>query len=341
MQELADAVSPRITAQAISKYEKGKMLPSSAVLVELGRALDVSLDFLMSSQIEQLDGLEFRVQPKASSRDRARAEAILIDNLERYLAIEHILDLPHRIDWVEYRPYGNVCNEEDIDAQADQLRKVWNLGTDPLPSLCNLLENKGIKVIEDDLPESVNGMSCNVLQNGQAIAEAVIVSRAINTERKRFTLAHELAHRIIRSSDDLQISLESAMNRFAAAFLIPSKSLLEEVGDRRRRVTYFEIMRLKNLFGVSAACMLRRLGEVGVLRKAAVDNAFATFAREWRKSEPEPIQSSREFSAAEKPTRFQTLVMRAISEDLISPIRAASLLNLSLREVEKHISGPG
>ena len=51
MRALADAMSPKVTAQAISKYEAGKMLPSSAVLVGLGKALDVSLDFLMSAQV--------------------------------------------------------------------------------------------------------------------------------------------------------------------------------------------------------------------------------------------------------------------------------------------------
>ena len=36
-------MDPRVSAQAISKYEAGKMMPSSAVLVGLGKALDVSL----------------------------------------------------------------------------------------------------------------------------------------------------------------------------------------------------------------------------------------------------------------------------------------------------------
>ena len=78
-----------MTAQAISKYEAGKMLPSSAVLVGLGKALDVSLDFLMSAQIEALDAVEFRKHSGASARDRARAEAVVMDSLERYLVIEH------------------------------------------------------------------------------------------------------------------------------------------------------------------------------------------------------------------------------------------------------------
>ena len=56
MQGLADRTSPRITAQAISKYEADKMNPSSSVLVGLSKALGVSLDFLMGGQVEELVG---------------------------------------------------------------------------------------------------------------------------------------------------------------------------------------------------------------------------------------------------------------------------------------------
>ena len=340
MRELADVMTPSVTAQAISKYEAGKMLPSSAILVALGKALDVSLDFLMSAQVEALDGIEFRKHPSASSRDRAKAEAILIDNLECYLAIEHILDMSTTVDWVECRRYDSVASEAEIDARADALRDAWHLGLDPIPSLCELLEDKGIKVVEDDLPESINGLSCHVLRGGKPVAEAVVVSSRINVERKRFTLAHELAHRIIRSTGNPAIGLEAAINRFAGAFLIPSRCLQEEVGTSRRRITYYEIIRLKHTYGVSAASVLVRLGQVGVLPPAAVKHAFVTFARSWRKSEPEPIPPHHGFAAFEKPRRFKRLVSRAVGEELISPMRAATLLNQSLDSVEQQINGP-
>ena len=210
MRALADATSPKVTAQAISKYEAGKMLPSSAVLVGLGKALDVSLDFLMSAQIEAIDAVEFRKHSAASARERARAEAVVMDSLERYLTIEHILDIKPSVDWVESRRCDSVASESQIDERADELRRVWDLGRDPIPSLCELLEDKGIKVVEADLPESINGLSCHVLRGGEIVAEAVVVSSRINVERKRFTLAHELAHRIIRSTGNPAIDLERA-----------------------------------------------------------------------------------------------------------------------------------
>ncbi len=340
MRSLAEQMTPKVTAQAISKYEAGQMLPSSAVLVALGRALNVSLDFLMSGQVEALDGLEFRQHSKTSARDRAKAEAILIDNLERHLAIEQVLDMPASVDWIERRRYDSVASEAHIDDRADELRNAWHLGMDPIPSLCELLEQKGIKVVETDLPESINGLACHVLKGGEAVAEAVVVSTRINVERKRFTLAHELAHRIIRSTGNPAINLEKAMNRFAGAFLIPGQRLREEAGTDRHRVTYYEIVRLKHTFGVSAAAMLHRLGDVGVLPSNSVQRAFATFARSWRKTEPEPLLPHHGFANFEKPRRFKRLVSRAVGEGLISPVRAASLLDESLDSVERRIGGP-
>ena len=49
---LAERLENKVSAQAINKYETGKMMPSSSVLVGLAKALDVSFDFLMSSHFE-------------------------------------------------------------------------------------------------------------------------------------------------------------------------------------------------------------------------------------------------------------------------------------------------
>ena len=340
MRALSERMNPRVTAQAISRYEAGKMLPSSAVLVALARALGVSLDFLMSAQVQALDGLEFRKHSAVSARDRARAEATFLDHLERYLSIEAILDQRPTTEWIGHRRCDSVASEADIDEKADDLRSSWDLGMDPIPSLCLLLEQKGIKVVEDDLPERVNGLGCHVVRDGKRVAEAVIVSSRINIERKRFTVAHELAHRIIRSTDNPAIRLEDAKDRFAGAFLMPGRHLVEAVGERRNRITYYEIVRLKHLYGVSAVALLVRLRQLAILSFATVRQAFSTYARTWRKDEPEPIGHDSSFAEHEKPRRFQRLVLRAVGEELISPVRAAALLDWPLEDVERQVTGP-
>ena len=341
MQALADRVSPKVSAQAISKYETDKMMPSSAVLVGLGKALGVSLDFLMGGRVEALSGIEFRKHSGTSARDRAQAEVIVTERLEDYLAVEAILELNPPDD-----PFGGlVCDDvecfEAIDAIAGKLRQQWQLGIDPIPSMVALLEGKGIKVIEADLPERFDGLACDVQRrDNKPDTEVVVVSSRTNIERKRFNLAHELAHRVIRATGNPDIGLEKAMNRFAGALLVPTEHLINEVGAHRHGMTYHEIMRLKRLYGVSAAAMLMRLGQVGILAQTMIQYAFRSYARTWRSEEPEPIRDAEGFGAFERPQRFQRLVWRALGEALISPVRAAQFLQLPLSEVEREIRGP-
>lgn len=338
MQALADRMTPSVSAQAISKYEADKMMPSSSVLVGLGKALGVSLDFLLGGQVDALESVEWRKNSTASARDRAMAEAIVIEKLEDYLAIEDILDLRPESDPFAALRVDQVEDEAAIEAKAHAVRNAWQLGIDPIPSMTGLLEDKGLKVIEADLPERINGLACRVERADAPPTELIVVARQTKVERKRFNLAHELAHRTITGTAALR--LEPAMNRFAGAFLIPSEHLIANAGLSRHGMTWHEIMRLKRTYGVSAAAMLVRLGQVGILSKNAVEYGFKTYARGWRREEPEPLGPSEGFAAFETPQRFERLVWRALGEEMISAVRAAQMLGRPLKNVEREIRGP-
>lgn len=341
LQALAERMSPPVSAQAISKYESGRMMPSSAVLVGLGKALGVSLDFLMSGQVEALSGIEFRKHSGTSAKDRAHAEALVIEKLEDYLAIEDILDLGPPADPFAKVRCAAVRSIDEVDRKARELRRAWELGIDPIPSMTDLLEEKGIKVIEADLPERFDGLACGVKRaGGKPDAEVVVISSRTTVERKRFNLAHELAHRVIAGTGDPELKLEAAMNRFAAAFLAPADHLRQEVGDNRHGITYHELIRLKHFYGMSAAAMLIRLRDVELLPEPVVAYAFRTYARAWRTEEPAPIRDGIGLGAFERPRRFERLVYRALAEQLIAPVRAAQLLKQPLATVEEAIKGP-
>ncbi len=57
---LSDALDGHVTAQAIGKYERGEMMPSSDVLIRLSKTLGVSLEYLLSEEVEELEAVEFR-----------------------------------------------------------------------------------------------------------------------------------------------------------------------------------------------------------------------------------------------------------------------------------------
>ena len=267
------------------------------------------------------------------------AEALVIEKLEDHLAIEEILDLSAAEDPFRTLRVHHLADGEAIDAAAQAVRKEWKLGIDPIPSMTALLEDKGLKVIEADLPERINGLACHVERVGAPPTEVVVVARKTNVERRRFNLAHELAHRVITATGNADLRKEPAMNRFAGAFLVPREHLEEKAGGPRRRMTWVEMMRLKRTYGVSAAAMLVRLGQVGILPESAVEYAFRTYARGWRSVEPEPIGPGEGFADFERPQRFERLVWRALGEQLISPVRAARMLGRSLSDVERDIRG--
>lgn len=327
--------SGRVSAQALGKYERGEMMPGSAVLIALSKALGQPVRTFMSPMASELAEVDFRKTAAASARDRARVEAAVLDHVERYLTVEEILDLDSA-DWNAPFAPVNLSSVEQVEDLALRVRAAWELGGDPIPDMTELLEEHGVKVSVIDLPETVSGLTCLVRWAGNRPPVPVIVVNAAHTiERRRMTLAHELAHRVIDPKS--AVDEEKAATRFGGAFLMPAAHLKEEVGRRRRAFGYREVMELKRLYRVSASALLVRLEQVGIVGRSTMVRVLRTTGRGWRRQEPWPIEDA----AAERATRFERLCFRALSETLISPVKAAELLDRTGRELRNDVRGPG
>ncbi len=339
LRELSDRMQNLVSAQAIGKYETGQMLPSSSVLVALGDALNVDLEFLTSTQVAQLCGVEFRKDAHPNAKETSRIEATIIDRVERYLNIEAVLELPSEKHELADRKPQVADSYEGVERIADQLRADWNLGVDPIPSVAKLLEEKGIKVLAIDMPPSFSGLTCEVQRtNGMPPLPVVVVSTAITAERRRFTLCHELAHRLISAVVN-GLDHEKAMHRFASAFLMPASSLREEFGDARHALAYAEIKSAKHFYGVSAAALIVRLRDLNIIRDGYLSYLFQTMARNWRSTEPDPLAEQGEMARAEEPERFEKLVYRALAEQLIALPKASLLLQKPAHDVQIAMRG--
>jgi len=335
---LAEKLEQRVTPQAINKYEKGDMMPSSSVLLALAKALGVSLDFLMSSQVVELDGVEFRKRASVTEREKSLIESEVIDHLERYLAIEAILDLPDEESALDRLDAVTVVSPEDAEERANALRVEWRLGCEPVPSVTALLEEKNVRVIQIEAPAGFYGLTCRVRRPGGKPSIPIVVRRHVNVERDRFTLAHELAHAAIK--DSVAGKVEKMMDRFAGAFLVPAEHLKNEIGARRTSLGYNELVQLKHLYGVSMWALLMRLRDVGIVSEATHKNLYRTSARAWLKSEPAPLRENGDIGRLEQPRRFEAHVYRALAEGLISTPKAATLLKKSIHDVEIAFKGP-
>lgn len=324
----------RVSAQALGKYERGEMMPSSRVLIALSKALDEPVRSFMNPMGAELVEVDFRKKAATSARDRARVEAAVLDHVERYLTIEEILALDS-VEWdAPFDPMKLSSIEEGEDL-ADRVRAAWKLGGDPIPDMTELLEEHGVKVFVIELPKDVSGLTCLVERLGNRPQVPVIVVNAGHTiERRRITLAHELAHRVI--DPESPVDEEKVAMRFAGAFMMPAAHLEEEVGRRRHSLGYRELMELKHLYRVSAVAVLVRLEQIGIISHSAMIRVFRTTARGWRKNEPLPIEDD----IAERAHRFERLCFRALSETLISPAKAAELLGKTRKEIQHEVRGP-
>jgi len=337
LRDLADVLGSEVSAQAIGKYERGEMMPSSSVLSRLIRALDVSLDYLLNDQVEELEAIEFRKLSRTSAGDRAKVEAVVIDCLQRYLAVEEILELDSAAWRAPKLGTRFIGEESEGEVLAQDIREEWELGIDPIPNMTALLEDHGIKVLVIPLPDNVSGLTCLVRRPRHKDKVPVIVVNAEHTlERRRLTLAHEFGHRLIDPQSP--INQEKAANIFAGALLVSRDHLEREIGATRHALGYRELIQLKRMYRVSAAAFLVRLRQVGIIDESTLAYAFQTYARGWRAAEPEPIEQSGQ--KREMPRRFERLCYRALAEGLISPGKAGELLHLPLEDIEKGLKGP-
>ncbi|MBF0139108.1 MAG: ImmA/IrrE family metallo-endopeptidase [Magnetococcales bacterium] len=332
LRNLATRINGAVSAQAIGKYERGEMMPSSTVCIALSKALGVSVSYLLSPSDIVLENVEFRKLVSTKARERALVEGAVLDHVDRYLQIEELLNLSS-VQWDQpaETPFP-VHGPEDIEHAAESVRSAWNLGGDPILDMTELLEERGIKVLKLDFPSSVDGFTCNIRRSGTDGVPTVICSTNKSIERQRFTLAHELGHLLLDVKGGFDA--EKACQRFASAFLVPREELFGEVGTGRHAFGYGEIIEIKKMFGVSAAALVVRFRDLGIINEATLRKIFSGMGRHWRKQEPSPLERD------ESPRRFQRLCFRALAEKAISGSKAAELMGLPVSKMERILSGP-
>ena len=230
LRALAAKMDDLVSAQAIGKYERDEDMPSSRVLLALARALDVMEEYLLAEDEIALEAVDFRKKTIVTSKEEAALRARTIGTLERYLAVEDLLHL-RSVEWERPRSAPHpVADVRDAEDAARSVREDWGLGNDPIPKLAELLEERGIKVISLDLND-IEGLAAKVRRKERDAARVIVIKRSAWSERKRFSLAHELGHLVLDVKPG--VDEEKAAHRFAGAFLMPADVLRAEVGRHR------------------------------------------------------------------------------------------------------------
>ena len=281
MDDLVERMEGMVSKQSISRYERGQMHPKMDVLEKMAEIMGVGTPYFFDKGMKT-DAVCLR-RTAAYELTKEEEEDIstrLAFWAERYVAMERESGF--------FREFKNplkgmtVENVEDAIRAADLLRKVWNVGDGPICSVLRLLERKGVRIMQTELPHEILGLSTWA---DEAYPLIVLSDCKENTtvERTRFTALHELGHLLLEIPED--VDEERICNQFAGAFLLPPSTLFEEIGRKRDEIGLKEAVDLHMLYGVSVAALIHQALDLKIITREHYNWWFEEVIRKNRKEE--------------------------------------------------------
>ena len=183
------------SAQSISLYERGEVIPRPALVRQFAGVLGVELAHLYGPRRAHVRGAWYRGPVAEDHRLRnlveSRLEVVLPGLLDQEVAAGHRWVgpgvLPVASESLPTSPSG-------VESGALALRSHWGLGVVPLPNLVHILEHRGLRVIEVEV-DGFNGCVAEIEIEGTSDNEgdkksSFVVNPAHWGERTRFTLAY-------------------------------------------------------------------------------------------------------------------------------------------------------
>lgn len=326
LQNLADFIG--VSKQMISKYENALAFPSSHILIELSKALKVKVDYFFTPASIELGEINFRKKSQFSQKQENALKENIKNKVANYLEIENILKIDNTFSNPLKKKTVASIDKSTIQSIVNDLRKEWEIGIDPIHNIIQLLEDKEIKVIEISEIESTkfDGLA-TIIDNKYPV---IVINKNFNIERKRFTLLHELGHLLLDLPDCDNKTEEKICNIFAAEFLLPESILIKEFGAKRTEISTQELITIQRKYGISIQAIIYKLSEASIITQHSLESFFKKLNYD---SHFKAQINLERFQTPEVSERFQQLVYRALSQELISSSKAATLLNIDINKV--------
>ena len=259
----------------LSKYEKGIGPLSTDVLNRIIDFLGFPTDFYEKKISNIAENAHYRRKKGMTKNERSQ-----IDHSNKLLG--YIVD--QMGESVEFPDMSfRMIDLEDgytPETVAQYTRKYLGLKDEPVRNIFSLLERNGIIIIELDY-------DVDLFDGVSFLTDGGYYNKNFSNDHKRFTLAHELGHLIMHTSNEFLISeyrdKEDEANRFASEFLMPSDAISNSL--RGLKLQY--LVELKRYWLTSMASIVRRAKDL----KCITNEKYKYFSielsrRGYRKSEP-------------------------------------------------------
>lgn len=308
-----------VTSRSIQNYETGTSTPDAETLEKIAKLLNFPQQFFLIDE-----KMPVIAEHAASFRSLSKMTEAMKQCALSAGAIAFKVN-----EWIENKfnlPQADLPDLRDLSPEeaAATLRRMWGLGSAPIPNMVHLLESKGIRVFS--LAEEAREVDafCTWYEGKPFI----FLNTMKSAERSRFDAAHELGH-LIRDVYSMQHGdihgpeMEREADAFAAAFLMPEESI---VTNKPPAFTLKYLMKLKHYWGVSLVALAYRYKTLGQITEWTYRNLCIEIAKNgYRTNEPEPIE--RETS------QLLTKVFDFLQKQKISRAEIARELNVSTDEI--------
>lgn len=331
------AAATGITAERLTALEGAQIMPTGDEVLILADFFRCDYRFFISNEklaaFEQTETLYRRFGPEFSKPDRRRVQEFLfLCECEQFLFTEM-----HRgTDAFRFSPSGKFYKKHAEDA-ALALRKHFSYPPHAVPGdVYAEFRRIGFHVFRRHLDNSnISGLT---IQHPSAGA-CMLVNYSEDVYRQRFTAAHEAAHGIFDSGEEVVVSftrwknddlVEIRANTFASRFLLPP-NLVASIPVRKW--TPAEIVQWASRLMVSTAALAIALKEAGIVDEATVSDLRKVSVPAAAKVDPE-LANLTGRSAERKAdllqrgltTSYVALCFEAYSSGIITAGRAAEMM---------------
>lgn len=296
----------------VAHMERGAKQPNSELLQALADVLRMPTSFFRQGSPPDLPKGTLLFRAKAGLGKRFVAEA----HAYAQLGFEAACKLSRDVNPI---PVSVPAVADPIEA-AQRVRKLMQLGADPLVDLVRKVERLGVWVLP--LPETTAWDAFAVWGGATRDIPVIGVVPTRPGDRLRMSIAHELGHLVLHrdfaSSTPL---LEEQAYKFAGELLMPADSVILDL--RREKINLFSLAQLKKKWFVSMQAMARRARDLQLISDRQYRYLMQQISiRGWRTEEPEFGQ----LTPAEKPR-----AVRKMAEVVFGP-------ELDLKYLANHLN---
>ena len=142
---------------------------------------------------------------------------------------------------------------------------------------------------------------------------------------------HELAHLLLQFNKEIEHRpMEKMCFQFGGALLMPLDTFKREFGENRSHVAINELIAMKETYGMSVSAIMARAKVLGLIS----DFSYLRFNKWISNNRTE--EGLGEYIGVEESKRFNQLLYRAASEEIISMSKAANLSNQKLAQFRRN-----